>query len=309
MSEFNFKKYLKEGKLLKEEIDEDNDQFSKVKQIKNATFDGGKFNLTPEEIEDIKNQSQYEYEEYGNQEKMVTSEADSIINKFQKEVTPQVWKEWVEYNDGEDRISNILNLFNEMYNSGDLFNFKKYLKEGKLIKENSFNEFEKNKPARLNKFIEELNGLADEYHAELYLNDEFYEILGMMVKTVSDMGLNENKPLKEKLSPLQQDRLDSLRDELASALDPNEYYDYDGRDADDIRMNIRKEFGDKIANQIIDGEYEMNFPRDTGVPGFQRPDKLADKEKFGYNRYRVTKSGKMNKQDVNRMKDQYKRGY
>lgn len=77
------------------------------------------------------------------------------------------------------------------------FNFKKYLKEGKLIKENSFTDFEKTQPARLNKFIEELNELADEYHAELYLNDEFYKILGMMVKTVSDMGLNENKPLKE----------------------------------------------------------------------------------------------------------------
>jgi len=38
-------------------------------------------------------------------------------------------------------------------------------------------------------------------------------------------------------------------------------------------------------------------------------DKLADKEKFGDNRYRVTKSGKMNKQDVDRMKNQYKRGY
>ena len=120
-----------------------------------------------------------------------------------------------------------------------------------------------------------------------------------------------SKVLSEgKLSPEQQERLDSLRDELRSALDPdNEYYDYDGRDENDIRMDIRKEFGDKIADQIEDGEYEMNFPRDTGVPGFQGPDKLADKEKFGDNRYRVTKSGKMNKQDVDRMKKQYKRGY
>tara|TARA_R110000772_G_scaffold191903_1_gene302867 strand:+ start:51 stop:635 length:585 start_codon:yes stop_codon:yes gene_type:complete len=190
------------------------------------------------------------------------------------------------------------------------FNYKKYLKEGNLIKENSFNDFEKNRPARLNKFIEELNGLADEYHAELYLNDEFYEILGMMIKTVSDMGLNENKPLREKLSPEQQDRLNSLRDELISALDPSsgsEYYDYRGREEEDIRTDIRKEFGDKIANQIEDGEYEMNFPRNKGVPFPQRPDKLANKEKSGGNRYRVTKSGKMNKQDVNRMKSQYKK--
>ena len=187
------------------------------------------------------------------------------------------------------------------------FNYKKYLKEGKLVKENSFNEFEKNKPARLNKFIEELNGLADEYHAELYLNDEFYEILGMMVKTVSDMGLNENQTLKEQLSPEQQDRLDSLRYELKTSLDPDATRF--SRNADDIRDNIRQEFGDTITNQIEDGEYEMNFPRDKGVPFTQRPDKLAQKEKSGGNRYRVTKSGKMNKQDVNRMKNQYKKGY
>lgn len=51
---------------------------------------------------------------------LISNLTHSIIDKFQKEVTPQVWKEWVEHNDGEDRISNILNLFNEMYNSGDL---------------------------------------------------------------------------------------------------------------------------------------------------------------------------------------------
>lgn len=138
----------------------------------------------------------------------------------------------------------------------------------------------------------------DEFNLKQYLKE------GKLIK--------ENKSLNERLSPSQQDRLDSLRDELVSVLDPSsgsEYYDYRGREEEDIRMDIRKEFGDKIANQIEDGEYEMRFPRYRGVPFTQHPDKLAQKEKSGGNRYRVTKSGKMNKQDVNRMKNQYKKGY
>ena len=120
--------------------------------------------------------------------------------------------------------------------------------------------------------------------------------------------LNNQTSLNEKLSPEQQKRLDSLRDELRFAIDPdNEYHNYEGRAADNIRTDIRSEFGDKIANQIEDGEYEMHFPRDTGVPGFQPDDKLADKAKWGYNKYRITKAGKMNKQDVNKIKNYYKR--
>ncbi len=117
-----------------------------------------------------------------------------------------------------------------------------------------------------------------------------------------------SKVLSEgKLSPEQQERLDSLRDELKSALDPdNEYYDYEGRDEVEIRADIRLEFGDKIADQIEDGEYEMHYPRKTGVPGFQDSDKLADKEKWGYNKYRTTKDGKMHGQDVKAMKNRYK---
>jgi len=137
----------------------------------------------------------------------------------------------------------------------DNFNYKKYLKEGRLLKEN------------LN--ISLTPNQKEEFH-----------------------------------------RLNTLRDELRLSIDPdNEYYDYDGRDEVEIRADIRAEFGDKIADQIEDGEYEMHYPRDTGVPGFQSPDKLARREKWGHNKYRVTKSGKMNKQDVNRMKNQYKRGY
>jgi len=38
-------------------------------------------------------------------------------------------------------------------------------------------------------------------------------------------------------------------------------------------------------------------------------DKADMRQQNDANRYRVTKSGKMNKQDVNRQKNYYKRGY
>jgi hypothetical protein len=127
--------------------------------------------------------------------------------------------------------------------------------------------------------------------------------LRQIIKEEIQNVLKENK-----LSPERQERLNSLRDELSSSIDPNNY-GYDGRDKVEIRADIRAEFGDKIADQIEDGEYEMHYPRDKGVPGFQADDELSGKEKWGYNKHRITKSGKMNKQDVNKMKNYYKRGY
>jgi hypothetical protein len=114
--------------------------------------------------------------------------------------------------------------------------------------------------------------------------------------------LNENK-----LTPERQNRLDSLRAEFISATDPDRdvYDDYNGRDEGEIIDDIRAEFGDKIANQIEDGSYEMHYSRQD----YSASDKLADKVKFGSTSHRVTKDGKMNKQDVNKIKNYYKRGY
>jgi hypothetical protein len=85
-------------------------------QIETAVFDNNGFYLTPNEIEDIKNTAMDEFVNYGNQPNINITH----INKFQKEVNLDVWKEWVIHNEGETRISNILNLFNELYNRGDL---------------------------------------------------------------------------------------------------------------------------------------------------------------------------------------------
>jgi hypothetical protein len=136
MDNFDLRKYLAEGRLLKEDDSLDSKLnnlegvYDSEPQISTAVFNEEGFYLTPLEIDDIKDTAQDEYSEYQNQEKMIGPEASSIIKKFKKEVTPEIWKKWVEYNDGDDRIAHILNLFNEMYNDGTLG-----LAEGRLLKE------------------------------------------------------------------------------------------------------------------------------------------------------------------------------
>ena len=130
--------------------------------------------------------------------------------------------------------------------------------------------------------------------------------LKQIIKEEIVRALNENK-----LTPERQNRLDSLRDELESATDPEKdaYDDYDGRDANEIINDIRAEFGDQIANQIGDGIYAMHFPRQDKNQDIFATDKLADKVKYGSTSYRTTKDGKMNQQDVGKIKNYYKRGY
>ena len=119
-------KYLAEGKLLKEDesldskLDNLEDVYDPEPQISTAVFNEEGFYLTPSDIDAIKDTAQVEYSEYQNQEKMIGPEADSIIKKFKKEVTPEIWKDWVEYNEGDDRIAHILNLFNEIYAEGKI---------------------------------------------------------------------------------------------------------------------------------------------------------------------------------------------
>ena len=134
MKNFDLKKYLAEGKLFEEDesldskLDNLEDVYDPEPQISTAVFNEEGFYLTPSDIDAIKDTAQVEYSEYQNQEKMIGPEADSIIKKFKKEVTPEIWKDWVEYNEGDDRIAHILNLFNEIY------------AEGKILKEESVNE-------------------------------------------------------------------------------------------------------------------------------------------------------------------------
>lgn len=48
------------------------------------------------------------------------------------------------------------------------------------------NEFEKNHPKELEKFLNELHRLIDNYHHEIYLNDGIFEGYGKIVKSVVD---------------------------------------------------------------------------------------------------------------------------
>jgi len=123
--------------------------------------------------------------------------------------------------------------------------------------------------------------------------------LQQIIKEEISNVLSENKLTLER-----QKRLDSLRAELMSATDPSNY-DYDGRNESEIINDIRKEFGDQIAKQIEDGSYEMHYSRQDNFA----TDKLADKVKYGRTSHRVTKGGKMNQQDVEKIKNYYKRGY
>jgi hypothetical protein len=59
---------------------------------------------------------------------------------------------------------------------------------------NEASEFDTNKPARVAEFLKALDVLVDEYHAELYLNDDLYNAIEMVKKSAKDeIGLNEAK--------------------------------------------------------------------------------------------------------------------
>jgi hypothetical protein len=53
------------------------------------------------------------------------TKALELIEQFKVLVTPKVWKDWVNWNEGDDRISNIINLFHEMYSNGNLLKLNK----------------------------------------------------------------------------------------------------------------------------------------------------------------------------------------
>ena len=101
------------------------------------------------------------------------------------------------------------------------FDFKGYLKNNPLLKETNINinesqlrervkaeilsalkendayegigEFDSNKPARIKEFIIALNRLVDEYHAELYLNNDLFDAISMVIKYAQEEAMNLNE--------------------------------------------------------------------------------------------------------------------
>jgi hypothetical protein len=47
-------------------------------------------------------------------------------------------------------------------------------------------EFDTNKPARIESFLRELDNLVQEYHAELYLNDDLFEGIEVVVNAAKE---------------------------------------------------------------------------------------------------------------------------
>jgi hypothetical protein len=73
----------------------------------------------------------------------------------------------------------------------DLENIYRQVKR-KFKNLNEASEFDTNKPTRVTEFLKALDVLVDEYHAELYLNDDLYNAIEMVKKAAKDeIGLNE----------------------------------------------------------------------------------------------------------------------
>jgi len=47
-------------------------------------------------------------------------------------------------------------------------------------------EFDVNKPSRIESFLRELDDLVEEYHGELYLNDEFFAAIDNVKSAAKD---------------------------------------------------------------------------------------------------------------------------
>jgi hypothetical protein len=54
-------------------------------------------------------------------------------------------------------------------------------------------EFYMEKSTRIASFIRDLNRLVDEYHAELYLNDNLFDAISMVIKAAKEEAMNLNE--------------------------------------------------------------------------------------------------------------------
>ena len=108
---------------------------------------------------------------------------------------------------------------------------------------------------------------------------------------------NEEVELDEaKLSASQRDRLDDLILNVHMTTHP----EYDGGEEPTKYLNmIRKEFGDKVAKQVSDGIEKVHWGRDNESGG-------VDKLSWRKGNARITKSGKMNAQDVKALTNRIK---
>ena len=103
------------------------------------------------------------------------------------------------------------------------------------------------------------------------------------------------KVREEKLSPERQKELDELIDDYKYSTDPSNYDPY--LQPEEVIASIRTKFGDVIADQVADGDY--HFPRQDKYQQYGRTDHLKDRQDW-IKPARITKQGKMNKNDQER---------
>jgi hypothetical protein len=109
--------------------------------------------------------------------------------------------------------------------------------------------------------------------------------------------VDESKNVLEGLSSNQRSRLDDLISQYRDATDPMGYDD-DAPDPDEVINQIRQEFGDKIADTLEQGP-SSHFTRNNHSIGNDPLDSYGSTN-------RITKLGKVNKQDISALKNRIK---
>ena len=167
MDNFDYKKYLSEGRLLNESAPGyDNRKFGESL----PTMEGVKAAYEAKK-EDITDAVDWNFEE--NIEKIIDE-----LKEYQK-VNPQ---------DDLQTAINHLESLPTLESVKAAYEAKNDIKEDK-------SEFERNTSGRINQFNKELDALVDEYHAELYLNDDIFagiEAVKMAANDLVDPGNDDS---------------------------------------------------------------------------------------------------------------------
>jgi hypothetical protein len=165
MKDFDLRKYLAENKLLKEEImvdttvmvDPNNTLMSKASDEEIDYIKANITNVPKMSVEDF----QERYDEYFNRFYGEGDPLDLQIKALQIHIDKGVLTR-------EEAIEALA-----MLQGQDVEEFEDmFLAENKL--EERETEFTRNRPARIDQFISELDNLLDDYHAELYLKDDVF---------------------------------------------------------------------------------------------------------------------------------------
>lgn len=148
MKDFDLKKYLAENRLLKE-----NKEQGYTLYTSNVEYDNGKTGY----MYQLVNSEDREENEIGFDQLYF----DDEDNRLEMGVDFKDFDQG-SYQEEEVSAEEAMKIYNEL----------KYLAENKL--EERETEFTRNRPARIDQFISELDNLLDDYHAELYLKDDVF---------------------------------------------------------------------------------------------------------------------------------------